>query len=300
MYVSTSLVLPDLTGPRQIYIAVMGALHPDHLWACAKLRPVRPREVRAVFNAQEVTGHVALRQESVFTPTDLTLALAGLGERAGGFHVHELPTSPPRHPGENNCAATKGHYNPYGVDPEGSPEAGLGAHDLYELGDLSGKHGLLKGLDDVDATVTDHNLPLFGPRSVVSRSLVVHDPAGPRWICSNFRPTTAQLRAAVTFRYPLVGELVFEQDADDPLADTSILVTRLVYSDGSRNTTGDHRWAVYDDPPGRDFYNWTMRCVSAGQRYNPYKVWILPWHSFLLHAHPSLSFILHFPSLPTA
>ncbi|XP_050697419.1 uncharacterized protein LOC126985909 [Eriocheir sinensis] len=269
---STTLVLPDLTGPRQIYLAIMGALHPDHLWACAKLRPVRPREVRAVFNAQGVTGHVGLHQESVFTPTDVTLALSGLRGLAGGFHVHELPAPPPRHPGENHCARTKGHYNPYSVDPETSPEAGLGAHDHYELGDLSGKHGQLLGLEDADATVTDHNLPLFGPRSVVARSLVIHDAAGPRWVCANLRPTTSQLRASVTFRYPLVGDIIFEQDADDPLADTTILVTKLVYSDGSRNSTGEHRWQVHDDPPGRDFYNWTMRCVSAGPRYNPYKV----------------------------
>ncbi|KAG0723410.1 Superoxide dismutase [Cu-Zn] [Chionoecetes opilio] len=272
LYASTNLVLPDLTGPRKIYLAIMGTLHPDNLWACANLRPVTPKSVRAVFNAQGVTGYVMLRQESIFTTTDVTLSLMGLAGEAGGFHVHELPALPPRYPGQQHCGATKGHYNPYKVDPATSPEPGLGAHDQYELGDLSGKHGMLLGLPDTHATVTDHNLPLFGPRSVVGRGLVIHKAEGARWVCANLRPMTPQIRAAVTFRYPLVGEIVFEQEADEPLSDTSVLVTYLVYSDGSRNTTGDHRWYVHRDPPGRDFYNWTMRCVSAGARFNPYKV----------------------------
>ncbi|XP_063847913.1 uncharacterized protein LOC135093003 [Scylla paramamosain] len=272
MYTSTKLTLPDLTGPRKLYLAVMGSLHPDHLWACTKLRPVLPKKARAVFDALGVTGHITLTQASLFAPTDVTLALEGLKGMAGGFHVHELPALPPRNPGVAHCSATKGHYNPYGVDVASSPEPGLGAHDQYELGDLSGKHGMLLGLEDAHATVTDHNLPLFGPRSVLGRSLVVHKAEGARWVCANLRPTRPQLRASVTFRYPLVGEIIFEQEADDPLSDTSVLVTYLVYSDGSRNTTGDHRWHVHLHPPGRDFYNWTMRCVSAGPRYNPFKV----------------------------
>ncbi|MPD02591.1 Superoxide dismutase [Cu-Zn], chloroplastic [Portunus trituberculatus] len=272
MYTSTKMTLPDLTGPRKLYLAVMGALHPDHLWACTKLRPVLPKKARAVFDALGVTGKITLTQASLFAPTDVTLALEGLGGMAGGFHVHELPALPQRDPGVSHCSATKGHYNPYGVDVATSPEPGLGAHDQYELGDLSGKHGMLLGLEDAQATVTDHNLPLFGPRSVLGRGLVIHKAEGARWVCANLRPTTPQIRAAVTFRYPLVGEMIFEQEADDPHSDTSVLVTYLVYSDGSRNTTGDHRWHVHLHPPGRDFYNWTKRCVSAGPRYNPFKV----------------------------
>lgn len=32
------------------------------------------------------------------------------------------------------------------------------------------------------------------------------------------------------------------------------------------------RWMIHDNPPGKDFYNWTSRCLSAGSPYNPYKV----------------------------
>lgn len=32
---------------------------------------------------------------------------------------------------------------------------------------------------------------------------------------------------------------------------------------------------VHDNPPGKDFYNWTARCMSAGLIYNPYKVFTI-------------------------
>lgn len=272
LYSTTKMVLPDLSGPRKLYLAVMGALHPDNLWACAKLREIKSKSARAIFNSQGVTGEIRLQQASIFAPTDMTLDLKGLAGNAGGFHIHELPAKPQTRPEDFPCGATKGHYNPYNVDPSTSPEAGLGSHDQYELGDLSGKHGLLTGLEDAMATVTDHNIPLFGSRSIMTRSVVIHKESGARWVCANLRPVIPQIRAVVTFRYPIVGEIVFEQEEKDPLADTQMMVTHLVYSDGSKNDTSEHRWYVNQHVPGRDFYNWTMRCVSAGPHYNPYKV----------------------------
>lgn len=271
-YTATNLILPELSGPRKLYLAVMGDIHPDHLWDCSKLREIQQKEARAVFSSLGVSGEITMKQQSVFSPTDLTLDLKGLVQNAGGFHVHELPAAAPRTPTDFPCGATSGHYNPYDVDVSQSPEPGLGAHDQYELGDLSGKHGLLSGLDEAVATVTDHNLPLFGPRSVMTRSIVIHKATGARWVCANIRPLAPHIRAVVTFRYPLIGEIIFEQEAEDNLADTYVFVNNLVYSDGSQNSTGKHRWHVHDDIPGKDFYNWTMRCVSAGGHYNPYKV----------------------------
>lgn len=57
------------------------------------------------------------------------------------------------------------------------------------------------------------------------------------------------------------------------MEETSVLVEGLVHADGTTlNTTREHRWAVTDNPPGADFFNWTARCVSAGAAFNPYKV----------------------------
>lgn len=54
--------------------------------------------------------------------------------------------------------------------------------------------------------------------------------------------------------------MLFRQYKNQPWADTTILLEYLIHADGKNtNKSGDHRWAVHDNPPGRDFYNWTGR-----------------------------------------
>ena len=65
---------------------------------------------------------------------------------------------------------------------------------------------------------------------------------------------------------------MLEQEAGDPLADTTVHVRGLVYSDGSHNDTSGHDWSVHDAVPGKDFYDWQNRCASAGGEFNPYRV----------------------------
>ena len=66
------------------------------------------------------------------------------------------------------------------------------------------------------------------------------------------------------------------QPQDDPFEDTLIFVESLIYSDGSKNDTFDHKWHVHNNIPGRDFFNWTGRCLSAGGHFNPYKIDLEP------------------------
>lgn len=70
-----------------------------------------------------------------------------------------------------------------------------------------------------------------------------------------------------------MGRVLFRQPKDEPWADTTILIEYLVHADGATlNTSMNHRWAIHENAPGKDFYNWTGRCLSAGQIYNPYKI----------------------------
>ena len=269
---TSNLDLPELNGRRKLYLGIQDENFPDSVYACTKVRQLKPKKAKAIFSSQGVSGEILFEQVSPFNPTDMTLHLQGLAQQAGGFHVHALPTGPPKNPGESTCGKTLGHFNPYKVDPSVSPLPGLGSHDQYEAGDLSGKHGLLSDIEEVQATVTDHNLPVFGSRSIIGRSIVIHKAIGSRWVCANIRQDVPVLRAAVVFRYPLIGEIIFEQEHDDPLADTTILVGPLVYSDGSHNDTNKHDWHIHVDIPGKDFYDWQNRCVSAGPHYNPYEV----------------------------
>lgn len=104
------------------------------------------------------------------------------------------------------------------------------------------------------------------------------------WICGTLtRYTTVDsgwkipiFSAGVVFRYPVVGRIIFRQVRDQPWSDTTVIVETLVHGDGiCLNNTADHRWAVHVEARGKDYYNWTGRCLSAGEIYNPYKVIVL-------------------------
>lgn len=100
----------------------------------------------------------------------------------------------------------------------------------------------------------------------------------------DFKYQKAIFTAQVIFRYPTVGRILFRQARDEPWTDTSILVEYLVHADGANlNNSAEHRWAIHDLPPGKDFYNWTGRCLSAGPVYNPYKVSVIAKKSDKVH-----------------
>lgn len=117
---------------------------------------------------------------------------------------------------------------------------------------------------------------IFFFRNTQYQTDVISEP----WICGgitlyepNFEYQKQIFTAEVLFRYPIVGRIIFRQPKDEPLADTTVLMEYLVHADGSNlNNSADHRWAIHDQPPGKDFYNWTGRCLSAGDVFNTYKV----------------------------
>lgn len=67
-----------------------------------------------------------------------------------------------------------GHWNPMQVNASATPPPAAGTSDQYEMGDLSGKFGTLDGRRRYKAAFNDTHLPLFGPRSILGRSIVVH------------------------------------------------------------------------------------------------------------------------------
>lgn len=101
-----------------------------------------------------------------------------------------------------------GHWNPLKVDPSTSPAPAQGTTDLYEMGDLSGKFGTLDNKNKYYSTHNDTMLPLFGPRSILGRSIVIHKKdKNLRWACSTiergYAPSEArELRAIASFHHP--------------------------------------------------------------------------------------------------
>ena len=60
------------------------------------------------------------------------------------------------------------------VDPVSSPRFYRGTSDQYEIGDLSGKFGLLENHTLYKTSYNDTILPLFGAYSILGRSVVIH------------------------------------------------------------------------------------------------------------------------------
>ena len=60
------------------------------------------------------------------------------------------------------------------MNASAAPPPTTGTSDQYEMGDLSGKFGTLEGRRRYFAAYNDTLLPLFGPRSIIGRSIVVH------------------------------------------------------------------------------------------------------------------------------
>lgn len=147
--------------------------------------------------------------------------------------------------------------------------------DDLQVGDLSGKFGMLSGQSEKKATYRDWNLQLFGPRSVLGRSLVIHKdlPNTPRWVCTNIRPTVTLTSALATFTFPVIGHVLFQQPVGEEDADTSVFV-EMDYADGSTNITDAHSWAIHATFHSDDQLhgNPSMRCLSTGDVINPFSV----------------------------
>ncbi|XP_063233143.1 uncharacterized protein LOC134536961 [Bacillus rossius redtenbacheri] len=204
------------------------------------------------------------------------------------YKVHELPPLPRDLRATERCLTAGGMYNPGGR----TAEEATGSQDSYAVGDLSGKHNKWRRpqtLPELFPRLWDVFLPLQGPHSVAHRTLVLYRPAAngsasqEPWMCGTllwYEPGTDPRKVPVStaeavYRYPIVGRIVFRQPAERPWADTTVLVEYLVHADGtSQNNTFEHRWGVHDSPPGKDFYDWQNRCLSAGGVYNPHKVYV--------------------------
>jgi hypothetical protein len=104
----------------------------------------------------------------------VSVELEGLPEGDVFYHVHILGVTP----GEG-LDATLGHWNPLDSPNMGDACNPQDDAEDCEAGDLSGKHGALAG-PAACTTHDDYGIALSGVRSVVGRSIVVHNSTGAR------------------------------------------------------------------------------------------------------------------------
>ena len=114
-----------------------------------------------VLNGEKVKGTVSLSQEVAGGPTTLSYNITGLDASAErGFHIHASGDL------SGGCASAGAHYNPAGKD-HGAPTDAI--RHVGDLGNIkSDANGAAYG------TITDAQVQLSGPTSVLGRAIVVH------------------------------------------------------------------------------------------------------------------------------
>ncbi|XP_046552653.1 LOW QUALITY PROTEIN: uncharacterized protein LOC124262225 [Haliotis rubra] len=238
--------------------------------SCGKIMAVTEKQASAVFNKAGVVGSVHFKQASPFELTEISVALSRLARKAGGYHVHLYPVPYQQTASQQLCSqdAVGGHWNPFGMP---FPTTGS-TTDRFEVGDISGKFGNLADRDSYYQTMKDYNMPMFGPYSIIGRSAVVHKSVAgaPRWICANINDLRPRSFAAATFKYPIIGKVIFSQAVGDPMSDTWIF-GQLNYADGTANPSQGHRWSVHENKVGDDAMKTPGRCASVGPIVNPFR-----------------------------
>ncbi|KAK7930129.1 hypothetical protein WMY93_006524 [Mugilogobius chulae] len=213
-------------------------------------------------------GQIQFAQSLPQGPTMVNVSLTDLNSQAGGYHVHVLPIPPGQ---SNPCsdANIHGHFNPLNWNSSSSPDPGTGTLDQYEVGDLSGKFGMLTGRDKLQDVFSDATLPLSGPYSIVGRSVVVHYTNGSRMRCANIttdKDTNGHwARAKAVFNSILTGTVEMRQliFPDGSSSDTTIDVALRAASEvTSKNIS---LYITANQISGQD-------CTKNGGTYNPFDV----------------------------
>ncbi|MEU4213205.1 superoxide dismutase family protein [Streptomyces sp. NPDC026206] len=118
------------------------------------------RAVAVLRGEPGVSGIATFEQAAEGAPTRIQIEVHGLAPGKHGVHIHEFGDI------TNGLTSTGAHYNPHGHQHAGPQDAARHAGDL---GNIEAPSGDVARLD-----ITDKQVQLIGPLSVVGRALVVH------------------------------------------------------------------------------------------------------------------------------
>ncbi|XP_041368352.1 uncharacterized protein LOC121382800 isoform X2 [Gigantopelta aegis] len=242
----------------------------DEVMGCSRIVAVSGRHSVAKFSNDGVIGNFQFLQTSPFDYTEVRVSVYNLQNKAAGYHIHAYPVPYKALETQSVCdvGSVGGHFNPYRITV--NPDPKKESFDKYEVGDISGKFGLLTGETALSATYWDNNLPMFGPSSIMGKSVVIHYTSGARWVCSNIIESKATITAMATFKYPVSGHVLLRQVRDDDFVETSVFVS-LDYTDGQQHPefiiAG---WMIHSSPVGYDDQAAEFdRCQSTLGTYDP-------------------------------
>lgn len=162
---STSLVAPTVAASQSAFQGVAVRVSHMPMLAMAKSRSLTvsaatKKAVAVLKGTSSVEGVVTLLQEDD-GPTKVNVKITGLAPGKHGFHLHEFGDT------TNGCLSTGPHFNPEGKT-HGAPE-----DSTRHAGDLG---NVVAGDDGVvEVELSDSQIPLSGPNSVVGRAFVIHE-----------------------------------------------------------------------------------------------------------------------------
>ncbi|XP_067909126.1 uncharacterized protein cusr isoform X2 [Heterodontus francisci] len=266
---SDGVTLPDRNPKQFLY------MYDGTEWSCTEVREIEAKQVWAYINMKAVKGTFMFRQVSPFDTTDYTVSLMNLRQMASSYHVHNFPVPQQRTPEDKLCGNDNlgGHWDPFKkvASSPSYPQDTNETHDQYEIGDLSARHGFLKGLNKFQSTFKDWNLPLFGRNSIVGRSVVIHHPDASRWLCATIGYPGEVITAVAIFKSPVAGRIIFRQLQNNPYSDLSIFMD-LSYANSAAPTTADHLWYIHKYPISSELDSDSNICLSTKGHFNPFKV----------------------------
>ena len=135
-----------------------------------KSEPVRARTDELDFSIQ---------QHSPFHPTEYKLSFEKNDSPYTDYKIHNYYVDP----SDSKCFSTG---NPYDAGMKLKQKGYFErSHEDFHIGDLSSRHGSLRGMKQIDQKFVDHNLPLFGINTVEGRSIVFYNEDGMLSSCYN-------------------------------------------------------------------------------------------------------------------
>lgn len=243
-----------------------------NILSCAQIKSVSPRKVEATFNMDGVRGSIRITQRHLTEPTSISYDLFGLEGNIKHHSIRDLPLAP-RTSSDNGklCSNLGDVFNPTKVrDPNTNERSTV---DAFRVGNLSAKHGRLSVIDSeyedhYMGEFVDLSVQLYGAHTITGRSILIHKNNGDPWVCATLNYVDKPVSLAVaTFYYPVIGRISFQQLSNDPHSETGVLVE--VYNPNSEKSSEGHNWLVHLKPAMSDFYNWSQRCQSTGEVYDP-------------------------------
>lgn len=270
-----NLPLSALETSRSIYIVIFEVASQTNLvsngfvrsniLSCAEIKPVRPRAVEANFNSNGVKGSVKITQRYYSEPATIEYNLFGLEGNIKHLTIREIPLQTGRPDDRGLCSSIGDVFNPWQARPRGSNEP--------SIGNLSARHGYLQVIDSeyedhYMGEFVDQVVNLFGSQTIVGRSLSIEKNNGDPWVCAILdHVDESVIYASAVFHYPVIGQILFQQLADGPNSETGVSID--VHNPNSEKSSDGHNWLVHVKPAMADFYNWSERCQSTGEVFDP-------------------------------